>query len=78
MMMMMYYKINNKDTYGLYDFIKVLSRFLIIVLVSGWNWWMNLPKLSRALLNLSYAINRGLLASVKNVFKRVLKFCWFL
>ena len=38
--------LNNKDTFWLYDFIKILSSFLISVLVSGWNWSMNLPKLS--------------------------------
>ena len=35
--------LNNKDTFYLYDFIKILSSFLIIVLISGWNWLGNLP-----------------------------------
>ena len=39
--------LNNKDTFCLCNFIKILSSFLISVLVSGWNWGMNLPKLSR-------------------------------
>ena len=51
--------LNNKDTFCLYHFIKILSSFLINVLVSGWNWWMNLPKWSRALSNLSLATIRG-------------------
>ncbi len=48
--------LNNKDTFYLCNFIKILSSFLISVLVSGWNWWMDLPKLSRALSDLSEAI----------------------
>ncbi len=52
--------LNNRDTYCLYNFIKILSSFLISVLVSGWNWWMNLPELSKALLDLSQNI-RGCL-----------------
>ena len=39
-------------TVCLYNLIKILSNY-ISVLVSGWNWWMNLPKLSRALKDLS-------------------------
>ena len=35
--------LGNKDTFCLYNFIKIFSSFLISVLVSGWNWWMNLP-----------------------------------
>ena len=31
--------LNNKDTFCLYHFIKILSSFLISVLVSGWNWF---------------------------------------
>ena len=41
--------LNNKDTFCQYNFIKVCLCFLISVLVTGWNWWMNLPKLSQAL-----------------------------
>ena len=41
--------LNSKDTFYMYNLIKILSSFLISVLVSGWNWWMNLPKLSREL-----------------------------
>ena len=37
--------LNSKDKFCLYDLIKILSSFLISVLVSGWIWWMNLPKL---------------------------------
>ena len=39
---------NSKDAFCLYNLIKILSSFRISVLVSGWNWWMNLPKSSRA------------------------------
>ena len=48
--------LNNKDIFCVYNFIKILWSFLISVLVSGVNWWMNLPKLSRALSDLSLAI----------------------
>ena len=41
--------LNNKVTFFPYNFKNILSRFLIIVLDSGWNWLMNLGKLSRAL-----------------------------
>ena len=41
--------LNDKNTFCLYDFIKILSSFLISDLVSGWNWRMNLAKLSPAL-----------------------------
>ena len=44
-----YVSFNNKDTFCLYNSIKILSSFLINDLVSGWNWWLNLPKLSRVL-----------------------------
>ena len=30
--------LNNKDKLGLYNLFKILSNFLISVLVSGWNW----------------------------------------
>ena len=40
--------LNCKDTFCLYNLIKILSSFLISVSVSGWNWWMDLPKLSWA------------------------------
>ena len=43
MHMYIYVWLNNEDTFCLYNFIKILSSFLISVLVSGWNWWMNLP-----------------------------------
>ena len=38
--------LNNIDTFCLYNFTKIFSSFLISVLVSRWNWWTNLPKLS--------------------------------
>ena len=41
--------LNDKDKFCLNDSFKSLSSFLISVLVSGWNWLMNFPKLSRAL-----------------------------
>ena len=42
--------LNNKDTFCLYNFIRVISdSFLTSVLVLGWSWLMNLLKLSRAL-----------------------------
>ena len=44
-----YVSLNNKDKFCLYNLFKILSSFLISVLVSGWNWYMNFPKLSRAL-----------------------------
>ena len=40
-------------SFYLYNFIKILSSFLICVSVSSWNWWMNLPKISRAYSDLS-------------------------
>ena len=45
--------LNNKDTFCQYNFIETLSSFFISVLVSDWNWWMNLSKLSQALSDLS-------------------------
>ena len=30
--------LNNKDKFCLYNLFKILSSFLISVLVSGWNW----------------------------------------
>ena len=36
------FDLNNKDTFCLYNLNKILSSFLISVLVSGWNWRMNL------------------------------------
>ena len=45
--------LDNKDTFCLYNFIKILSRFLTRVLVLGWNYEMNLPKLSWAFSDLS-------------------------
>ena len=41
--------LNSKEKFFLYNSIKILLSFLIRVLVSGWNWWMNLPKLFLAL-----------------------------
>ena len=34
----MYVSLNNKDKFCLYNLFKILSSFLISVLVSGWNW----------------------------------------
>ena len=59
---------NNEDTFCLYNF-KILSSFLISALASGWNWWMNLPKLSRAL----SGHQLGLLACIKSIFKELRK-----
>ena len=53
--------LNNKDKCCLYNLINILSSYLISVLVSGWNWWMNLSKFSRALSDHSLAIIRGCL-----------------
>ena len=36
--------LNNKDSFCLYNFITIISSFLISVLVSGWNWWMSFGK----------------------------------
>ena len=44
-----YVSSNSKDKFCLYKLFKILLSFLISVLVSGWNWGMNLPKLSQAL-----------------------------
>ena len=30
---------------SMFNFIKILSSVLISVLVSDWNWWLDLPKL---------------------------------
>ena len=50
-----YVRLNNKDTFCQYNFIKILSSFLISVLVSGWNWWMNI-----------IGHHQGLLSWIKN------------
>ena len=42
----MHIQLNNKDTFYPYNFIRIFSSFQISALVLGWNWWMNLPKLS--------------------------------
>ena len=44
--------INNQDTFCVNDFNKILSSFQVSVFVSDWKWWMNLPKLPRALSDL--------------------------
>ena len=54
-----YICIYKKDKHFLYDFIKILSSFLTSALVLDRSWWMNLPKLSRALLDPSWTINNG-------------------
>ena len=41
--------LNSKDKFCLYNLFEILSSFPISVLVSGWNWSMDLPKLSQAL-----------------------------
>ena len=41
--------LNNKDAFFLYNFIKILSSYLMSIFFSGWNRGMNLPKASRAL-----------------------------
>ena len=56
-----YIWLNNKDTFCLYNLIKIISIFLISVLISVWNWWMNLPTLSRTRPDTSKAIIRGCL-----------------
>ena len=45
---------NSKDKFCLNNLSKILLSFLISVLVSDWNWWMNFPKLSWALSDPSY------------------------
>ena len=45
----MHVSFNKKDKFCLYDLFKILSSFLISVLVSGWDFSMNLQRLSRAL-----------------------------
>ena len=51
--------LNSKDKFYLYNLIKILLSFLIRVLVSGWNWGINLPKLYRQ--NLSLLFNKTVL-----------------
>ena len=46
--------LKNKDTFCQYNFIKILSSFLKSVLVSGWNWCLNSPKLSWVLSDFSW------------------------
>ena len=41
--------LNNIDKFCFYNLFKILSSFLISVLLSGWNCLMNLTKLYRAL-----------------------------
>ena len=36
--MCIYIYIYNKEKFSLYNLFKILSSFLISVLVSGWNW----------------------------------------
>ena len=52
-------RLNNNDTFRLYNFIKILSSFLVSVLVLGWNWWMILQKLSQTLSDLMMAYKRS-------------------
>ena len=53
--------LNNKDKFCLYNLFNSLSSFRISVLVSGGNWLMNFPKLSRGLSDPSLALIRGCL-----------------
>ena len=53
--------LNNKDTFCLYSFIRILSSFRTSVFVLGWSWLMNLLKLPLALSDPSLAIIRGCL-----------------
>ena len=39
--------------------MKILSSFLISLLVAGWKWWINFLKLSREILDFSLAIIRS-------------------
>ena len=64
--------LNNKDTLCLYDLIKTLSSFLRSVLLSGWNWWMTLPRLSRVF-RIFHRPSSGVACMCKECFKRVLK-----
>ena len=51
--------LDNKDTFCLYILIKIISNILISVLVSDWNWWMNLPKSLRTI-SVNSSINSNL------------------
>ena len=62
------------DTCCLYNLIKIFSSLHISALVSGWNWWMNLPKLSRELSEYSLAIIRGCLLVQSETFREVFRF----
>ena len=46
--------LNNKDTFCLYDFMKILSNFRISLLVSGWNLFNQTCLNERLLLNYTY------------------------
>ena len=48
-----------KTKYCQYNFIRILSSFLTKALVLGWCWLVNLPKLSRALLDPLYPYIHG-------------------
>ena len=56
-----YVSLNNKDRFCLYNLSKILSYFLISVLVSGCNWMINFPKLSWALSDPLESIIKGCL-----------------
>ena len=60
--------LNNKDTFYLYNFIKILSSFLISVLVSFMD---EFTKIVPCVFGPFISHHQGLLARKKNVFKRV-------
>ena len=45
-----YIYIYYKDKFCLYNLFKILSSFLISVLVSGWSWWINFQPETKTLI----------------------------
>ena len=67
----MHISLNNKDKFRLYNLLKILSSFLISVLVSGWNWSMNFQKIVPSAFRPFIGHHQGLLTCVRCI-------CFFL
>ena len=65
------------DTFCRYNFIKILSSFLISVLVSGWNWWMKLPNCPERFRTF-HRLSSGVACMHRVIFKELLKVLGFL
>ena len=74
----MYVSLNNKDIFCLYNLIKILSNFLISVLVSGWNYWMNLPKIVPSAFGPFIRPSSGVACMCKRVLFSKMRFAMFL